>query len=357
MDYSRFLEPIPGDDPCGKKMDEDYRYPGLEGMLRGERSDEIQSASEDSPSEPDINGWREIRQIATELLGEGKELRLAVYLALCGLQLEGFPGFRDGLQLIDGLIEKFWENIHPARDPEYPEEDDYLTERANIMLCLACTPQVDEPYKVPLRIKKAPLVSSRVQNCSYSLYDAERAQNAVDGAPTMAQIEAAFLEAKEANPEEMERIEARYQAALEAKELVVRLDGTLGENLGEKAPSLKPALEALDGVVAVMQPILHPEEVAPESDEETAEAVATGGAPAQKIQGEISSHADVIKVIDKICAWYLKAEPASPVPLILKRAQGLVGKSFQYILRDVASTGVSQAEELSGVSFDEDDDE
>ena len=42
------------------------------------------------------------------------------------------------------------------------------------------------------------------------------------------------------------------------------------------------------------------------------------------ISGDIRSREDVIKVLNKICDFYAKAEPSSPVPLVLKRAARLV---------------------------------
>ena len=67
-------------------------------------------------------------------------------------------------------------------------------------------------------------------------------------------------------------------------------------------------------------------------------------APANRApDGEIQGRADVLRMLDRICAYYAANEPSSPVPLLLGRARGLVNKTFIDILRDLAPNGVSQA--------------
>ena len=64
--------------------------------------------------------------------------------------------------------------------------------------------------------------------------------------------------------------------------------------------------------------------------------------------GEIATREDVVRVLDKMCDWYARAEPSSPVPLLLRRAKKLVHMEFMDIIRDLASDGVSQVERIRG---------
>jgi type VI secretion system protein ImpA len=57
-------------------------------------------------------------------------------------------------------------------------------------------------------------------------------------------------------------------------------------------------------------------------------------------------------MIDKICQFYERAEPSSPVPLLLKRARRLVPMNFMEIMQDLAPDGVPQAESIGGVQAD-----
>jgi type VI secretion system protein ImpA len=47
--------------------------------------------------------------------------------------------------------------------------------------------------------------------------------------------------------------------------------------------------------------------------------------------------------IDRMCEFYAKNEPSSPVPLLLQRAKRLVSKSFLDVLRDLVPDGLNQA--------------
>jgi type VI secretion system protein ImpA len=57
-------------------------------------------------------------------------------------------------------------------------------------------------------------------------------------------------------------------------------------------------------------------------------------------------------MIDRICDYYARQEPSSPVPLILMRARGLVDKTFIDIMRDLAPDGLAQVTVVTGASPD-----
>ena len=66
------------------------------------------------------------------------------------------------------------------------------------------------------------------------------------------------------------------------------------------------------------------------------------------ISGVINNRNDVIRAIDRICEYYAAHEPSSPVPLLLRRAQRLVAKSFYEILEDMVPDSMAQARIISG---------
>jgi type VI secretion system protein ImpA len=78
-------------------------------------------------------------------------------------------------------------------------------------------------------------------------------------------------------------------------------------------------------------------------------AAAPGAATRAAPSGEVNSRQDVIRLLDKICAYYEKHEPSSPVPLLLTRARRLVDKSFIEILQDLAPEGLGQARQVGGI--------
>ena len=57
--------------------------------------------------------------------------------------------------------------------------------------------------------------------------------------------------------------------------------------------------------------------------------------------------------LDELCDYYTRNEPSSPVPLLLRRAQRLVGMSFMDLLKDLAPGGISELQVVSGAPSNE----
>ena len=68
----------------------------------------------------------------------------------------------------------------------------------------------------------------------------------------------------------------------------------------------------------------------------------------QPATGEISSRQDVVATLDRICDYYARHEPSSPLPLLLQRCKRLVTASFLEIIQDVIPEAMSQAEAIGG---------
>jgi type VI secretion system protein ImpA len=74
------------------------------------------------------------------------------------------------------------------------------------------------------------------------------------------------------------------------------------------------------------------------------------GAPLQELTGQVTSKQEVLKALDMIVNYYEQNEPSSPVPLLIRRAKRLVGKSFVDIIRDLSPDAMSQVRMVSGES-------
>ena len=64
--------------------------------------------------------------------------------------------------------------------------------------------------------------------------------------------------------------------------------------------------------------------------------------------GEIRSREDVVRALDKICSYYERHEPSSPLPLLLQRCKRLATMSFIEIVREMVPDGLSQVEVIAG---------
>src|SRR5690606_12094075 len=72
--------------------------------------------------------WRKVLDLAPKiLLQESKDLEVACWYAEALLRRHGFGGLRDGFKLLDGLLERHWEQLYPV-----PDEDGLETKVAPI---------------------------------------------------------------------------------------------------------------------------------------------------------------------------------------------------------------------------------
>ena len=85
---------------------------------------------------------------------------------------------------------------------------------------------------------------------------------------------------------------------------------------------------------------------------ETAGDISGGRIGVAVPSGEIKSSQDVVALLQRICQYYERNEPSSPIPLLLRRAIRLVSKSFVDILRDLSPDALSKLELISGEKSD-----
>jgi type VI secretion system protein ImpA len=73
-----------------------------------------------------------------------------------------------------------------------------------------------------------------------------------------------------------------------------------------------------------------------------------GSQTALSLEGEIRSREDVLRLLDKICQFYARFEPSSPVPLMIKRAARLAEMDFMQIMQDLSPDAISQIRTITG---------
>ena len=84
------------------------------------------------------------------------------------------------------------------------------------------------------------------------------------------------------------------------------------------------------------------------------ESAAVAGTEQKKggisLSGDIKSVQEALLALDKVCQYFDRHEPSSPVPLLLRRAQRLVSKNFLEVVKDFCPDGMKQVEMIGGVS-------
>jgi type VI secretion system protein ImpA len=131
----------------------------------------------------------------------------------------------------------------------------------------------------------------------------------------------------------------------------------VGEKVGAaNGPNFSKLVDVLRAAEKIMSARLAQRGVGVESAAagESGDSAATdgggGGAPSvgSAISGDIRSREDVMRMLDKLCQYYERYEPSSPIPILLKRSKRLVSATFLDIVRDLAPDGLTQVEVLRG---------
>jgi type VI secretion system protein ImpA len=330
------LQPLSGESPCGEDLSDDASLQELETMARGKQETQFSAAEP-----PD---WKQLRSRCLALFTRSKDLRIAMTLTVASIELDGLPGFRESLTLVKGLLETYWEDVYPRLDPA--DENDPL-QRMNIVASLA-TPMgtYGDPLRILERLRAIPLCKS-VQMGHYSLTEILRAESGVaaeSGKPVvaMARVDAAF---QDSNPEELGEI---FQALSDCIALVVSIDECITRTVGAvNAPDLTPLSSDLGAMQRRVAPYIK-EAPAPATGTDSVSGAAGSPGQAFSLEGEIRSRRDVVLLLQKICVYYDRIEPSSPVPLLLKRAARLAEMDFMQIIGDLSPDAIPQVRTISG---------
>jgi type VI secretion system protein ImpA len=352
IDFDLLLAEITPEHPSGEKdLEYDPAFIELEEKIKGTPEVEIGGKIVQEAKEPN---WAEIQSAAGDLLTRTRDLRVAICLIRALVHTEGLIGLRDGLKLLQCFIERFWDTLHPQL---VPEDDNDPTQRINILMALC-------DYETIMAPLKGVTLCSSPKMGVYCLRDIHAATGKLTiskkndrPVPSMAAIEAAFKDC-DANA-----VRAAAAATADTLLSLSSLEQLLNEKIGSGSAlnlgELNHVLEEIDDLLS-QQLAKHKDfksTVPKEKPATQKPAVVKNTPPAQAVSSQgvepmdtINSRQDVIRILDQICVYYDRNEPASPVPLLLKRARRLVEKNFFEIMQDVAPESAAQIQMLFGGS-------
>jgi type VI secretion system protein ImpA len=331
------LAPIGDESPAGDDLEYDAEFLALE-RAAAPKAERAIGDSVKAAEEPD---WDKVAELARAVLGRSKDLRAAVHLTTAWTRTSGMPGWNAGLSLIRGLLEHFWDSVHPQLDAE---DDNDPTMRVNSVVPLGdlqgvlgyfrTTPFVQSP-----RLGRFDLRDLRIANGTLKV-------TATEGEPqaSITEIEACCMDCGE---DELVVVTAAISQSLENAKAI---DGIFNDRVGTAGPDFKNLLSEIYELKKFLEPQLArrlPVEGSAE-DGEAGEEGSGGSGGVRASNGAIAGPQDVMRRIDELCDYYTRNEPSSPVPLLLRRAQRLVGMDFMDLLKDLAPGGISELRVVSG---------
>ncbi|MBT3285839.1 MAG: hypothetical protein HN380_00735 [Victivallales bacterium] len=360
-DIDKLLAPAPKSPPCGLDPEEDALWFELEALAEGNEGN--QWDEEGTP--PD---WPGVRERAIRILGEAKHLQVAYWLTNAMLVTDGLEGLRDGIALMFGLCRAYWRDLYPPLDDE---DDDPAYARMTILAELWVPPGAyamgDEGVvgEFQQAMLGAHLADSKVLGALRwrDVLAANRpADTRAGDSPELAAAFANLMASGDpAGTEVQTNLRATQEILAETARELNEFDAFLTGELGSDGnlSGLRAFAACIDGMAKYVGRLLTGEF---EGTDEGSDgpAVAGGGAVPTAVPrpaGEIQSREDVIRLLGRIVAWYENNEPSSPVPLILKRACGLVGADFWAIVAEIADDAERQVENVVGSRPSQDDDD
>lgn len=348
MDVSALLEPRDDEAPSG----EDLRYDATFAELQIAAQPPEDQEMGDQVLEADATDFREVKRLALEILERSHDLRAAVLLAQAELSLRGFEGFAEVTAYMRGCLEQYWETCHPELD----EDDGDPMMRANAVLDLCGDPDgLGGPSAIYQALRRTPLTESRTFG-RISVRDiqiAEGEATARDGesVPDGASVNAAFQDTDD------EKLAEIMQAIKDSSENVELIAAAFDEHVPGQGPDLNPLIALLRTAKSKMSAYAgSAADTEEDTDEPTDDVPVTsggGGGGGGGGVGGINSQNDVINALDRIMEYYRRAEPSSPVPLLLDRAKRLVNADFVTIVKDMAPQGVENVNLIGGLPDEE----
>ncbi len=337
IDLAPFAGPVDAANPSGPNLEYHPDFQELERAHLG-RPEQVIGNSVRPAEEP---GWPDVCEKAQALLTRTRDLRVGVMLTDGLLHTEGLSGLSAGLGLLRRLLQDQWPTVHPQLDAE---DSDDPTSRVNSLSSLVAA---DGLLKA---LRETPLVLSKSLG-RFSLRDIRVASGkqpapaSMTDPPKQVQIDAAFLDA------DLETLKSSAERVTEALDDLGAIDRLLIEKLGGRAPELKPLTLDLTDIKNVLFAKLGARNVGPSGAVGTPDDVSVSpeAAAGNAGGGEIRSREDVVRQLDRLCDYYRKHEPSSPVPVLLRRAKRLVTMNFLEIIRDLTPGGMAEAELFGGI--------
>lgn len=325
------LNSIPGDSPCGQNLRYDPVYDKIREARRAE--EELQLSEEASKSDVwtcavKKADYIQVIKLSTEALSKRtKDLQIAAWLTEAMVAQERITGLTEGLELVRGLMERFWDTLYPEI------EDGDLEMRAAPINWIAT--------RLDIPIRRVPLTRNKLD--WFKFQESRRVPCEKDAneneAKKMAR-EAALAERK-CTPEQFDdgvrasgdafyrQLTSDLGAAVEAAQ---SLESLSDEKFAQFAPSFSQLKKALEDLQDAVREYWKPEqetaqeaEVAQDQPEEAFAELQSGSprAPSPKRDGapaEPADTEDALRRIVSVSRFLRLANPSNPVSYLLIRS-------------------------------------
>lgn len=328
---SDMLHPIPGANAAGENL----RYAPIFDRIKEARRQDDDAPQGEWQRERKLADWPLTIKLAGEAIAtKSKDLQLAAWLTEALLRQEGVSGLKDGLDLLRGLLENFWDNL-------YPELEDGDAEfRATPLQWVG--DRLEQPLKsAPLARNgfdwfqykesravgyeqdvagNAEKMQARQEAIGEGRITAEAFDDAVAGSPKQFYVQ--LLEGYDGALESLAALGALCDGKFgDASPSFGKLQGALEEVRQTARILLAKKLETEPGEEAPAPVAVSVEASEPEPVGYAAAAPARAPAPVRKasVAAEPADREDAVARLIAVAAYLRREDPYSPAPYLMLR--------------------------------------
>jgi type VI secretion system protein ImpA len=336
VDVDALLTPIDGDAGAGA----DLRYEGTYDRVKEARRSDDALSQGDWKRDLKMAEWPKVIELTTDALTKKtKDLQIGAWLAealVANDRVDRLAGLRDGLRLITGLHQQYWENVYPEMDPE--DDEGPLAGRANILASMATT-LARELKNVPLTHGTIGFDYSFAQWEDSKRFDVPENLNSLSSSELEKVNETkarAVAENKITSEDWRKAKNTSTRAFYESRALVLSecvaeakaLDQIMDERFQRETPGIKALEKSLDDVRTLVDNLVKekrllepdPEDISPQSEpQEQGDGSNQGVSPRSK-DSAIDSRREALRQLAQVADFFRRTEPHSPVSYLVQRA-------------------------------------
>lgn len=322
-----WLAPLDAAAPCGPNLE--YEPEFLE-LMQATGKPGNQFGAGEPPN------WPRVLELAQTLLGRARDLRLAMWWGRASVNLEGFSALPSALALLHGLLDRFWDGLHPL-----PDADD-----ADSLARLSVIGGLDKLDSLLGDVRNASLSSDRrmagLRARDVEIATGKLAPRADEASRTSGQISAMFSDA----PEVAVALAAQANAAAASLRSMQSL--MVDRIRADLVVDLTTIRAIVAGVLAVVPAVVQSESLAEAGGNQPAQiAAATMRQPGGVLS--IDSRQDAIRAIELVCAYLERNEPTNPAQLLLHRAARVIDKNFLQLVKELAPDAMKDIAKIMGI--------
>ncbi|SUA64600.1 Uncharacterized protein conserved in bacteria [Oligella urethralis] len=279
--------------------------------------------------------WNQAERQALALCAKTCDVRVLEMLVRTWAAQHGLPGYANGLEIVFKAISAFWDGIHPPL-----VEDDGYEDPLPRINALNALVTVDGVLGI---LRSAPILSG-----TYGQLSLREAEQVIDGSKTdfpggRGRLAEMLSQAKITDEAE---INALYQAHSWLRQIEELVLDKLGH---EWRPEFNQALQLFDVIMNVVgnpQPASTEASSAPEESSSAQHAGESSHQVSQLSKVEaikevswkevsISTRADAILALEKVCSYFEVHEPSHPAPFLIRRVQQTIPLNFYDMIKNL----------------------